>query len=205
MNRNRPGFKPGSRVQRAVWARDGDECQYCGYPAECIDHIEPYSYRHNNALSNLVLACNRCNAIAWAHYFDNFEAKRDWILLRRRPEMLRQLQTWELNGVAEGSGGGSGELEAPEAQLPAGVEEVTQPAVRKVESSTVPAGWFSLPRWRTAHQVEQMGTHGHIRLWGTVCGRAYQREDPVVDDAPLRAPEDMRRCGQCDREVGADA
>lgn len=103
MHRNRPGFKANSRLHREVWERDGDECRYCGFPAECIDHVEPYVYRHNNHLSNLVLACNRCNAIAWANYFDNFEEKRDWILARRRPEIIRQLQAWERAEAEEGA------------------------------------------------------------------------------------------------------
>ncbi|MGB3443864.1 MAG: hypothetical protein WBA97_34435 [Actinophytocola sp.] len=59
--------------------------------------------------------------------------------------------------------------------------------------------WFTLPGWTTAHEVEQYGSLGHIRLWITVCGREYRLPDPEVDDRPLQAPAGMRRCGQCVR------
>jgi len=59
--------------------------------------------------------------------------------------------------------------------------------------------WFTLPNWTTAHEIEQIGTLGHIRLWLTSCGRDYRREDPEYDDSPIQAPPSMKRCGRCVR------
>ena len=73
---------------RQVWDRDGSDCLYCGYPGDAIDHVEPYSYRHNNSLDNLVVACTACNLIAGGNFFSNFEEKREWVLIRRRPQIL---------------------------------------------------------------------------------------------------------------------
>jgi 5-methylcytosine-specific restriction endonuclease McrA len=67
-------------TRRAVFARDGHRCQYCGAPAENIDHVVPKSRGGLHAWDNVVAACRRCNA-----------AKEDRLLeessfvLRRRP------------------------------------------------------------------------------------------------------------------------
>lgn len=57
--------------------------------------------------------------------------------------------------------------------------------------------WFTLPGWKTAHEIRPYGSLGHIRLWVTLCGREYRRTEHEVDDRPILAPPDMRRCGQC--------
>jgi hypothetical protein len=57
--------------------------------------------------------------------------------------------------------------------------------------------WFTLPKWTRAHEIEQYGSLGYIRLWVTACGRDYQTPDPEYDDAPITAPADMPRCGNC--------
>jgi 5-methylcytosine-specific restriction endonuclease McrA len=81
--------------RRAVFARDGHRCQYCGATAENIDHVIPKSKGGPHAWDNVVAACRRCNT-----------AKRDRMLeesgmkLRRKPVVPRQ-RTWIL--VASGS------------------------------------------------------------------------------------------------------
>ena len=48
-----------SRVN--IYARDRYRCQYCGAPAESIDHVIPKSRGGQNTWDNVVAACRRCN------------------------------------------------------------------------------------------------------------------------------------------------
>jgi len=48
--------------RRAVFARDGHRCQYCGSPAENIDHVVPRSRGGSHSWDNVVAACRPCNA-----------------------------------------------------------------------------------------------------------------------------------------------
>ncbi len=74
--------------RRAVFARDGGRCQYCGAAAESIDHVVPRAKGGSHTWENVVAACRACNT-----------AKRDRLLsettmvLRRRPSVPREL-TW---------------------------------------------------------------------------------------------------------------
>ncbi|MHB8438922.1 MAG: HNH endonuclease [Acidimicrobiales bacterium] len=47
--------------RRTVFARDGHRCQYCGSPAESIDHVLPRSRGGRHVWDNVVAACRRCN------------------------------------------------------------------------------------------------------------------------------------------------
>jgi len=47
--------------RRTVFARDGHRCQYCGQPAESIDHVQPRSRGGRHVWDNVVAACRRCN------------------------------------------------------------------------------------------------------------------------------------------------
>jgi len=47
--------------RRAVFTRDGHECQYCGRAAECIDHVHPRSKGGPHAWENVVACCRSCN------------------------------------------------------------------------------------------------------------------------------------------------
>ena len=47
--------------RRTVFARDGQDCQYCGGPAESIDHVMPRSRGGTHTWDNVVAACRRCN------------------------------------------------------------------------------------------------------------------------------------------------
>ena len=48
--------------RKAVFARDGYQCQYCGRRAECIDHVHPRSKGGEHEWENVVACCRRCNA-----------------------------------------------------------------------------------------------------------------------------------------------
>lgn len=48
--------------RKALFARDGGECQYCGDPALTIDHVHPRSRGGRHEWSNVVACCLSCNA-----------------------------------------------------------------------------------------------------------------------------------------------
>ena len=48
--------------RRAVFLRDDHTCQYCGGPAESIDHVVPRSRGGEHCWENVVAACTRCNS-----------------------------------------------------------------------------------------------------------------------------------------------
>lgn len=48
--------------RRAVMLRDRYRCQYCGQPAEDVDHVLPRSRGGPHAWENVVAACRTCNA-----------------------------------------------------------------------------------------------------------------------------------------------
>jgi 5-methylcytosine-specific restriction endonuclease McrA len=47
--------------RRAVMARDGHRCQYCGAHADSIDHVTPRSKGGQHVWDNVVAACRACN------------------------------------------------------------------------------------------------------------------------------------------------
>ncbi len=49
-------------TRRAVFARDGWSCQYCGSPAENLGHVVPRSKGGSHTWDNVVAACRRCNS-----------------------------------------------------------------------------------------------------------------------------------------------
>jgi len=48
--------------RRAVFARDGGRCQYCGRTAENLDHVIPKSRGGLHSWENVVASCRGCNA-----------------------------------------------------------------------------------------------------------------------------------------------
>ena len=47
--------------RRAVFARDGGRCQYCGDSADSIDHVVPRAKGGAHTWENVVAACRPCN------------------------------------------------------------------------------------------------------------------------------------------------
>jgi 5-methylcytosine-specific restriction endonuclease McrA len=76
--------------RRAVFARDGHRCQYCGASAENIDHVIPRSRGGLHAWDNVVAACRPCNA----HKRDRL-LEETGLKLRRKPSVPRE-RTWIL-------------------------------------------------------------------------------------------------------------
>lgn len=50
-------------TRRAVFARDGGRCAYCGSAAASIDHVVPRSRGGRHTWDNVVAACHRCNRL----------------------------------------------------------------------------------------------------------------------------------------------
>jgi 5-methylcytosine-specific restriction endonuclease McrA len=48
-------------TRRAVFARDGGRCAYCGTVATSIDHVIPRSRGGQHVWENVVASCGRCN------------------------------------------------------------------------------------------------------------------------------------------------
>jgi 5-methylcytosine-specific restriction endonuclease McrA len=64
--------------RRSVFARDEHRCQYCGGPAESIDHVVPRSRGGDHVWDNVVAACRPCNV-----------RKRDRLLHETSMRLLR--------------------------------------------------------------------------------------------------------------------
>ncbi|MCW2502769.1 MAG: endonuclease [Actinomycetia bacterium] len=57
-------FRPHvTLTRRAVFARDGGRCVYCGHSASTIDHVLPRSRGGHHTWDNVVAACGRCNHV----------------------------------------------------------------------------------------------------------------------------------------------
>lgn len=68
---NRPGRESvrkriGRAASRAIDARDGGRCVYCGSDGAGahlhLDHLQPKSLGGSDEVANLVTACRRCNS-----------------------------------------------------------------------------------------------------------------------------------------------
>jgi 5-methylcytosine-specific restriction endonuclease McrA len=81
--------------RRAVFARDGNRCQYCGATAENIDHVIPRSRGGQHVWENVVAACRPCNTRK-----EDRSVHEAGLVLRRRPAAPKEM-TWVI--VAVGS------------------------------------------------------------------------------------------------------
>ncbi len=79
--------------RRAVFVRDGHECQYCGGAAETIDHVLARSRGGGHTWDNVVAACRRCNL----RKGDQLLADTTMVL-RSRPVSARRF-TWVITSV----------------------------------------------------------------------------------------------------------
>ncbi len=57
-----PYYGRANLSRRAVLARDRWACQYCGGPAETVDHVVPRSRGGGHSWENVVAACKKCNS-----------------------------------------------------------------------------------------------------------------------------------------------
>ena len=79
--------------RRAVFARDGHRCQYCGAHAENIDHVVPRSRGGQHVWENVVAACRPCNTKKEARLLHE-----TGLALRRQPTAPKEL-TWIIVAV----------------------------------------------------------------------------------------------------------
>jgi 5-methylcytosine-specific restriction endonuclease McrA len=71
--------------RRAIFARDGHRCQYCGDSAENIDHVVPRSRGGLHSWDNVVASCRPCNSRKRDHLLEDIGMR-----LRRLPTIPRQ-------------------------------------------------------------------------------------------------------------------
>ena len=71
--------------RRSVFVRDNHRCQYCGAPAENIDHVVPRSRGGEHVWENVVASCRPCNAVKEDHLLSETHLK-----LRRPPFAPRE-------------------------------------------------------------------------------------------------------------------
>ncbi|MYV99577.1 HNH endonuclease [Streptomyces sp. SID3343] len=55
-------------TRRALFARDGGRCVYCGSAATSVDHVVPRSRGGQHTWDNVVSACRRCNHVKSDRY-----------------------------------------------------------------------------------------------------------------------------------------
>ncbi|MCU1448122.1 MAG: endonuclease [Acidimicrobiales bacterium] len=79
--------------RRAVFARDGHRCQYCGASAENIDHVVPRSRGGEHVWENVVAACRPCNTKKEDRFLHEVG-----LALRRQPAAPKEL-TWIIVAV----------------------------------------------------------------------------------------------------------
>lgn len=72
-------------TRRAVFGRDAHTCQYCGSPAESIDHVLPRSRGGEHSWENVVACCRSCNI----RKGDRLPTEAGFVL-RVRPQAPRQ-------------------------------------------------------------------------------------------------------------------
>lgn len=75
--------KRGNFGKEKILKRDRGLCQYCGHPTTGVDHIIPVSFKLDNRPENLVCCCRLCNSIASNKLFEDFIAKKIYILDQR--------------------------------------------------------------------------------------------------------------------------
>ena len=54
---------PVPLTRRALFARDGGRCMYCGAVATSVDHVIPRSRGGKHVWDNVVASCRRCNHV----------------------------------------------------------------------------------------------------------------------------------------------
>jgi 5-methylcytosine-specific restriction endonuclease McrA len=80
-------------TRKAVFARDGGRCVYCGAAATSLDHVVPRSRGGAHAWDNVVSACGRCNHVK----ADRGIAELGWHL-RRLPTVPSGI-AWRIVGA----------------------------------------------------------------------------------------------------------
>jgi transcription elongation factor Elf1 len=77
-------YRLTDKKRQEILERDGFTCIYCNETAECVDHIVPYSWIHDNSDDNLVASCNICNWLASNMVFSGLREKKAYIMGRRK-------------------------------------------------------------------------------------------------------------------------
>ena len=69
--------------KKTILERDDYICGYCYGEADEVDHIIPWSFRHDDSEDNLIAACWLCNLTGANKVFDTFKEKQEDIQDKR--------------------------------------------------------------------------------------------------------------------------
>ena len=80
------------KIRMTILVRDKHRCQYCGEPADTVDHVVPRSQGGGDEPSNLVACCRRCQVRPVTGHpsgagVDRLRAQRSVFKDRRVPDM----------------------------------------------------------------------------------------------------------------------
>lgn len=82
MSNKRPSSAKRQRLRGALFARDGNDCHYCGrqlsHETATLDHAEPRKETTSDDISELVLACDDCNREKGSMTYDRFMRYREY-------------------------------------------------------------------------------------------------------------------------------
>ncbi len=88
-------WKRSARVRKFIRLRDGGRCRYCGNTGSEIDHVVPRCNRGtDDAFSNLVWSCHRCNSAKAGRL--GFTMKQERLYWRNQPIGPHELWGTEL-------------------------------------------------------------------------------------------------------------
>jgi hypothetical protein len=93
--KRRPALPLGLRDE--VLASNGGRCVYCGDPAECVDHITPWSVCQNHNRANLAPSCQDCNSFLSSRDYGSFEEKKAYAM--RRVERQKREGFWYFHDI----------------------------------------------------------------------------------------------------------
>lgn len=88
--------------KKIVLTRFDYTCVYCFAEAETVDHVIPWSYRHDNSDDNLVAACWLCNLIAHNKMFDTLSQKQEYVIAKKYNWIKKNpIPLWTLSEIKE--------------------------------------------------------------------------------------------------------
>ena len=88
--------------RKYIFERDEYACRYCGGEAEVVDHVIPWSFRHDDSEENLVASCTLCNLFVSNKFFRSFNKKREYIIDRRFGKSRNKpLTIWLFSEICE--------------------------------------------------------------------------------------------------------
>lgn len=194
----------GKRLRFEVFKRDGFQCTYCGASPQTsvlrVDHVVAVADGGGNEPSNLVTACEACNAGKSSvplerkalpvgrvtdENRDHAEQIREWLALQREVSAARdEVGDMLLEEWARRCGSGPSDLRS---RLPKMLQEVSP--VRLVEAFQIVAD----RKGGYAYSTQIRYLYGILRRWRTLVDAAMSPK-PVPPPTPPALSRHAKRC-----------